>query len=747
MNSTQSQADSKTAAIRAFIEAGYTLIPICSPTVLHEHKGKPCKTPGKIPTRYGWENTAFGEHTEAELAAGNYGVALHAGDIIIDVDPRNFPAGDKVLARLVALLGGIPDTFTVRTGGGGLHIYLRKPADLLISQALRDFPGIEFKTSGRQVVGPGSLHSGTGKLYEIIKGLPDKVADCPSQLLELLKKSEIPFSDVGTGTYINDAPTQGRFVAYLTDVAEVSIEGKSGDLNAFRVACHGRDLGLPPASTHELMLAHWNDRCLPPWDVEELKVKIVNAYRFAHAAVGNAHPAATFEAVGPAPKKDADPIIGWVTHGPNKKIVKCFQNLLNYMRLPAGGLYKIFAYNDLTGRVEFVSPAPWHLGRMPAFAGVGDHDLKLLKGYLATRHGFEAALQDIEAAITNVAFHERFHPVREYLVGRNGIGGLKWDGKKRLNTWLHDYLGAVDGGFPEYLAAVSRKVLCAAVLRALKPGIEFHHVLVLEGAQDIGKSSAVAILGGEWASDAAIDPHNRDTVDQMQGRWFCEMAEMEQLRKVDEDALKAFITRKTDRVRLAYGRSTGEYPRQSIFIATKNPGPDGTYLKDPTGNRRWWPVRCEPRNMNNLGQVDFKGLAAVRDQLFAEALHVVRTAPGEKLSMDTPLLKEQARAVVGQRHAAHAWTESIASWIEHMESKTETRRDFITSRDVYVEALQGSDVRLTHRDMTAIAGVLRALGWEQKARRSGKNVSWGWTHVEAGTLPAEKSLDAALAEL
>lgn len=740
MNDTK-PADVKISAVAAFLEAGYTLIPVCSPTVPHEHKGKPCKTPGKIPTRFGWENTAFGDHSEEELASGNYGVALHAGDIVIDVDPRNFPAGDKVLARLVALLGGLPDTFTVRTGGGGLHIYLRKPADLLISQALRDFPGIEFKTAGRQVVGPGSLHSGTGKLYETIKGSPAVIADCPLKLLELLKKTAIPFSEIGTGTYINDAPTQGRFVAYLTDIAEVSIEGKSGDLNAFRVACHGRDLGLPPATTHDLMLAHWNDRCLPPWDVEELKVKVINAYKFAHAAVGNAHPAAAFEAVAPAPKKDADPVIAWVTQGPSKKVVKCFQNLLNYMRLPAGGLHKIFAYNELAGRVEFVSPAPWHQGRMPAYPGVGDNDLKLLKGYLATRHGFEASVMDIEAAITNVAHHERFHPVREYLYS------LKWDGTPRLNTWMATYLGAIDGGFPEYLAAVSRKMICAAVLRALKPGIKFDHVTVLEGGQDIGKSSAVAILGGEWASDAPIDPHSRDTVDQMQGRWWCEMAEMEQLRKVDEDALKAFITRKTDRVRLAYGRSTGEYPRQSIFVATKNPGPDGTYLKDNTGNRRWWPVRCEPK-MNTLGQIDFKGLAAVRDQLFAEAMEVCKKIRRpEELSMDTALLKEQAKAVVEQRHAAHSWTESIASWLERMESKSETRRDFITSRDVYIEALGGSDVRITHRDMTAIASVLRALGWEQKSRRRGKNVSWGWVRVGEKSVDEASDLEAALAEL
>ncbi len=731
----------KVSAIRAFTEAGYTLIPVCSPTIPHEHKGKPCKTPGKIPPRYDWGDTAPGAFNESNLE-GNYGVALRAGDIIIDVDPRNFAVGDKPLQRLASLVGPLNGTFIVRTGGGGLHIYFRKPADLNISQGLRDFPGIEFKTAGRQVVGPGSLHSGSGKLYEIIQGSPLTVADCPPKLLALLKRTPIPFAELGNGTgaYVNDAATQGRFVAYLTDVAEVSVEGKSGDHNAFKIACHGRDLGLPPATAHELMLAHWNDRCLPPWDSEELKSKVINAYKFAKGAVGNAHPAADFDVVGPAPKKDKDPEIAWVTQGPNQKIVKCFQNLLNYMRLPAGGLYKIFAYNDLTGRVEFVSPAPWHQGRMPAYAGVGDNDLKLLKGFLATRHGFEANLQDIESAITNVAFHERFHPVREYL------NGLKWDGKPRINTWMKDYLGAIDGGYPEYLAAVSRKTLCAAVMRAMKPGIEFHHVTVLEGGQDIGKSSTVAILGGEWASDAPVDPHNRDTVDAMQGRWFIEMAEMETVRKTDEDALKAFITRKTDRVRLAYGRSTGEYPRQSIFIATKNPGVDGTYLKDATGNRRWWPVRCEPRG--HLGQIDFKGLAAARNQLFAEAMHVVKTSPGEKLSMDTPQLKAQAKAVVTTRHAEHEWTETILSWIAECDQKLETRREFMTVQEVYVHAMKGSEGRLDRRSMIAIAGVLRDAGWTQGFKRHNDRFQRGWYRPKVQILDGEKeSLDSLIAAL
>ena len=194
----------------------------------------------------------------------------------------------------------------------------------------------------------------------------------------------------------------------------------------------------------------------------------------------------------------------------------------------------------------------------------------------------------------------------------------------------------------------------------------------------------------------------------MQGRWVCEIAEMEILRKSDEDALKAFITRRTDRVRLAYGVTTGEFPRQSIFIATKNPRADGTYLRDDTGNRRWWPVRCE--GVGALKQVDFKGLTDVRNQLFAEAVHVCRTV-GEKLYMETAELKGMAKEIVAQRHAEHEWTERIAAWISERDSRPETKLDFLTQREVFISAMGGSESAFDKRASISISTVLRTLGW------------------------------------
>ena len=704
--------------VKALEAAGFVLVPLR----------------GKAPYTTNWQATAHGEFLPSELAQSpTYGIVLTAELLVLDVDPRNFAAGDRPLGRLVAAIGGLPPTFTVRSGGGGLHAYYRKPADVCVRNGLKEYPGLEFKSVGRQMVGPGSIHPDSGKEYVVTAGDPSSLAQAPQALLDLIQRSEVPFSDFpGTGTYVNDAATQGRFADYLAHTAEPSVQGKGGDANAFKVAVTGRDMALPPVVVYDLMLEVWNKRCAPPWPEEELKAKVINAYKYASGSVGASHPSADF-----APIVTAQPTavgledkIGWVLTKGNK-VVKCFQNTLNFLRVPEGGFKDIFALSEFTGRYEYVAPAPWHKGKLPQTRSVGDMDLKLLKGYLALRHGYEVSVSEIEEAISNVAYYRRFHPVRQWL------GSVKWDGVKRLDTWLHDFLGVADS---PYSRACAAKVLCAAVARVYEPGVKFDHVLVLEGAQDVGKSTAIEILGGQWAADAAVDPHNRDTIDMMQGRWIIELAEMEVVRKVDEDALKAFITRKKDLARLAYGRSTGEFPRQSIFIATKNPRADGTYLRDETGGRRWWPVRCTPRHGAVGSQIDFKGLKAARNQLFAEA--VVRYLAGEKLYMETLELKDAAREEAAARLIVHEWTERITLWLAEQDRMPETRRDFLTTRDIFVDCMGGVDKHLDRRSTTAIASVLRTLGWHSGFKRIGGHTVRGYRReVPLIAHEEEKALD------
>ncbi len=181
-----------------------------------------------------------------------------------------------------------------------------------------------------------------------------------------------------------------------------------------------------------------------------------------------------------------------------------------------------------------------------------------------------------------VARLNAYDPIQDYL------GARVWDGVPRIDFWLRDFLGVKDTA---YTRAVARKVLCAGVMRVYVPGCKFDHTMVLEGEQDIGKSTVCKILGSErFYGDFQIDPHNKDTVQNLQGLWIVEMAELATVRKADTDALKAFLTRSTDKIRVAFGRLPQEFPRQSMFIGSYNPDADGAYLKDATGNRRWWPA-------------------------------------------------------------------------------------------------------------------------------------------------------------
>jgi predicted P-loop ATPase len=719
----------------------------------------PCR--GKVPSRRGvnWRETKLDTYSDDELAYENYAVAFKKDQMAIDIDPRNFgavrpdgqiiprfhkmPSGELVpnkeaeglptdnpLKRLLndAGIGAevFKPTFRVKTGGDGLHIYVTVavPEGMEIADTDK-YPGINFQRHGKYTVGPGSIHPDTRKTYTVLGGDPAHLVAAPDSLLKIiLRPIAKSFSSVGTGAYKDDAATQDRFAAYLLS-APPSIQGQNGNANAFKVAACGRDFALPPETTWRLMTeGEWNKKCAPPWSADELHSVVEHAYKYARGAVGNSHPEADFRGVE-MPPLSAEPVnvdtpvpsvesegsspttadlevfaakdpandgINW-TLSKQGSPTRCFHNLLNYTRFSDAGMQGVFGYNEFCMQAEFTGIAPWHGGKPPAHPSVSDNDLKMLKAHLASNHGFEKSVSEIEEAVVVTAKRNAFHPVRDYL------RSLEWDGTQRLETWLHDYLGVEDN---KYSRAVARKTLCAGVMRVFFPGCKFDHVLILEGAQDLGKSSVCEILGGKWSGDFPIDPHNKDTVQLLQGRWVVELAELEVTGRTETDALKAFLTRRSDRIRLAYGRLPIEFPRQSVFIASKNPNADGTYLKDDTGNRRWWPVMCAPKG----GQVDFKAFQAVRDQLWAEAVVRVRDTR-EALFMETAELKDLAKLEVAKRHAPHPWTERLGTWIEGLT----TPRDFLTAREVFIDALGGIDKQMDRRATVGIAQALRGLGW------------------------------------
>lgn len=260
--------------------------------------------------------------------------------------------------------------------------------------------------------------------------------------------------------------------------------------------------------------------------------------------------------------------------------------------------------------------------------GWSDADLASLTAYLdRVYHIFSPS--KLKNALLTITAERSFHPIKEYLEGLPA-----WDGKKRLETLLIDYLGAEDSS---YVRAVTRKTLVAAVARVYEPGIKFDTVLVLSGPQGIGKSMFFAKLGGVWFSDSLTisDMRDKTGAEKLQGFWIMEIGEMNGIKKVEVETVKSFASRQDDKFRVAYGTVVESHPRQCVICGTSN---SQHFLRDVTGNRRFWPVQvtgeCEkhPWNMDK----------ALLEQIWAEALTLYNA--GEELilkGMDAEMAAEK----------------------------------------------------------------------------------------------------------
>lgn len=213
-----------------------------------------------------------------------------------------------------------------------------------------------------------------------------------------------------------------------------------------------------------------------------------------------------------------------------------------------------------------------------------------------------------------IASKRTAHPVRAYL------NGLSWDGKSRVDDWLHWYCGADD---TRYHRLVGSKTLIAAVRRVRVPGCKFDHTLTLEGPQGARKSSVWRTLAGdEYFTDGVlVGAGPKEMMEHTGGKWIAEMAELTGLSRRDVNEVKQSLSKQSDKARLAYGHYATEVPRQFILCGTTN---NAQYLKDKTGNRRFWCVA--------VGRIDIEALKRDRDQLWAEAAH--REAQGERIHLE-----------------------------------------------------------------------------------------------------------------
>lgn len=676
---SQNQSTNLADALQLYASMGYHLIPLR----------------GKIPVTPSWPKTPFNPFPSvSDFPYGNFGVVLQDDDLVIDVDLRNYKNGVDSLKDLeIATETLLNDsTFTVLTGNNGLHYYFKKPAQLQLKGSLDKFPGIEFRSAGKQMVGAGSIHPDTKKSYEIIC---DKTPqELPYKFFDLLKKEKIEHetkeTDQPSAIYKDDAQTIKRFREYCQR-AQPGIEGDAGDKTTLQTAFMGHDYGLSAARCYEIMLEVYNPRCVPPWTPEDLQKKVNNAYKYATAAVGINAPENKFDTIPLEIKKE-----DWDKdqYGNFKK--NSFRNCMNLLCGANEHLFGMLVFNEFSYDVVFKKPAPWHKSDEKIIVW-DDQELLRLKNYLTFYHRFEPNTTVLQEAVMATAYNYKFHPVKNYL------NGLKWDGVKRVHEWMVKFLGAEDN---QYTRAVGMKTLLGGVARIFEPGCVFQYMLVLEGAQGIGKSRVIEALAAPWFLDQSFDIHNKDSIHITFGQWIIEVSEMETFHKSETAAMKAYIVRSTDRGRLSYARMAKDFKRQFILIGTYNPEKDADigYFKDTTGNRRYWPVKV---GLNGVLQVD--NIRKVRDQLWAEAVLLYKKRI--PLYLEDAQINKLAEEEQKKRLGVDAWHEKIRSWVgEHEIYKF---RQVIKAEELYSDCLGGKINMLDRRISLRLSSIMYELGWEK----------------------------------
>ena len=282
-----------------------------------------------------------------------------------------------------------------------------------------------------------------------------------------------------------------------------------------------------------------------------------------------------------------------------------------------------FAFNELANRIQVTGAMPWERPADNPFWR--DADTAQLKALIDVRYvSFSSRNHDV--SFTKVADDRRFHPIRDYL---NSLPA--WDGTPRIETLLARCLQADD---TPYTRAVTRKTFAAAVARIYRPGSKFDSVLVFDGVQGIGKSTLFKdLVGEEYYSEtlSLTDMDDKSGAEKLQGFWVVEIGELAGMKKADVEKVKAFLSTSDDKYRPSYGKTVESHPRQCIIIASVN-GERG-YLRDITGNRRFWIVKVHQEEQVKK----WKFTPEERDQIWAEAKTIYES--GEKLYLEGDLIK------------------------------------------------------------------------------------------------------------
>jgi predicted P-loop ATPase len=376
-------------------------------------------------------------------------------------------------------------------------------------------------------------------------------------------------------------------------------------------------------------------------------------------------------------------------------------------------------YSELSDAITAIGPLPWN--RAAVRRRWTDADDANTHSYFEAVYGIDT-VRKVDEALTIVSTRHSYNEIAEYLQG------LTWDGTPRLDTLLIDYLGAEDN---VYTRAVMRKALVAAVARVFDAGVKWDIMPILAGDQGIGKSTLLAALGKDWFSDSLTTFEGKTAAELIQGVWIVEIGELTAMSKQEVNSVKQFLSKRDDQYRAAYAKRVEKRPRHCVFFGTSN---DLDFLKDQTGNRRFWPVDVTGEGTKSV----WEDLKDEVDQIWAEAK--VRYMLGEKLDLDKEEAELAAEAQEFHREVSAKemavldfldrpiptdWYERSAMmrkvWLNDPANETKTledegmmRRDKVCVAEIWVECFGGDIRQIDTIKSREIGSIMRnAPGWKK----------------------------------
>lgn len=381
----------------------------------------------------------------------------------------------------------------------------------------------------------------------------------------------------------------------------------------------------------------------------------------------------------------------------------------------------LFRENNFDGKKYIFGNMPWRKVLKPE--PIKNVDFSGVRNYIESIYNITGNTK-IEDSLALEFEKNSYHPVLDYL------RGLKWDGVERVDTLLIDFFGADDN---LYSREAIRKMLLGAVGRIFVPGIKFDLVLTLVGDQGTGKSTFVKNLGREWFSDTFLTVQGKEALEQIQGAWLIEMAELSGLRKAEVEAVKHFISKQEDTFRPAYARTSETYLRQCVFVGTTN---NKDFLRDPSGNRRFIPVDIDPYKAKLSVFKDMDSYMV--DQIWAEAVKIFKS--GESLYMskeaeETARIEQMKHSETDERRGIieeYLSTKLPKDWddldlfdrrdflSDPLTKKGTVEREYVCVAEIWCECLSKDKEDMDRYKTRDINDIMKSLEtWEQS--RSTKN--------------------------